>query len=313
MQDWQALASKAGGDHAGFYTLSRVASLYAGGLPDVVTVVLVGVAAFGAVQLVRRDPALGAYLLVLAILPLFVFSVLGASWTHQGHTFARYVFPVQIVILLWLSVGVIALAKRLHAVTARSQMAVALALGAAYLAANPAIHQVTTLGPWYGHAYHHYDYIDRHNAAARQYDGYDAPRFYKRLGEMPLGAAPVIEAPFTYEAPANSLAFFRRFHAQPEKLGMLHDLCLGGPYYGEVPRDRRFRFRNFVFLDDRDAVRASGARYLLLHLDQLHGRPFAQAERCMAALTALYGAPVDVDSRLAVFDLRPEATPRKLQ
>jgi hypothetical protein len=94
---------------------------------------------------------------------------------------------------------------------------------------------------------------------------------------------------------------------------MLHDLCLDGPYHGEVPKDARFRFRNFVFLDDRDAVRASGARYLLLHLDQLHGRPFTQAGRCLAALTKIYGAPIETDGRLAVFDLRGAAGPAKLQ
>jgi hypothetical protein len=94
---------------------------------------------------------------------------------------------------------------------------------------------------------------------------------------------------------------------------MLHDLCLDGPYYGEVPRDARFRFRNFVFLDDPEAVRASGARYLLLHRGELHGAPFREADRCMAALARLYGPPVDVDARLAVFDLRQAGGERKLQ
>ena len=81
----------------------------------------------------------------------------------------------------------------------------------------------------------------------------------------------------------------------------------------EVPKDARFRFRNFVFLDDRDAVLATGARYLLLRLDQFHGRPFRQADRCLAALTRPYGELVDLDSRLAVFDLHPAGASRKLQ
>jgi hypothetical protein len=190
---------------------------------------------------------------------------------------------------------------------------VALAVAAAYLALNPAIGQVATLGPWYSHVYHQFDYGDAHNAAARQYDGYTPPRFYLELGKLPAGTAPVIEAPFTFGAPANSLAYFRRFHVQHETLGMLHDLCLDGPYYGEVPRDRRFRFRRFVFLDDPAAVAATGARYLLLHRDQRHGKPFREADRCLAALARLYGPPVDVDARLAVFDLRPSGAPRTLQ
>ena len=95
---------------------------------------------------------------------------------------------------------------------------------------------------------------------------------------------------------------------------MLSDVCAEavGPYTGEVPRDPRFRFGEFVFLDDPKSVRESGARYLLLYREQLHSRPFVEDERCMARLSALYGAPIEVEPRLAVFDLRPE-TQRKLQ
>jgi hypothetical protein len=314
VHDFASLSAKAGGNFAGGYTLARVLSLFAGGLPDAMTVVVVAIAGFGATRLFRVRRALAAYLVVIAVVPVVVFAVLGAAWVHQGHTFARYVLPVQVVFLMWFAFGVASLVRVfLGPAAPRAEMLVALATAVAYLALNPAIRQVETLGPWYGHAYHQFDYVGSHNAAALQYQDYDAPEFYKELGKLPAGSAPVIEAPFTYEAPANSLAYFRLFHRQPETIGLLHDLCLAGPYYGEVPKDARFRFRNFVFLDDRDAVLASGARYLLLHLDQLHGRPFAEAGRCTAALTRLYGAPIHADKRLAVFDLRPATSPRKLQ
>jgi hypothetical protein len=88
---------------------------------------------------------------------------------------------------------------------------------------------------------------------------------------------------------------------------MIHDLCLEGPRLGEVPPgDRRFRFRSFLFLQDVPAVRSSGARYLLLHLDvPAWVGPRYDAKRCLARLTELYGAPLEVDGRLAVFRLRP--------
>ena len=312
--DWQSLAGKAGGHFAGAYTLARMLSLFAGGLPDAVTALVVAVAAFGAARLVVSQRCLAAYLAALTLVPILVFIALGAAWTHQGHTFARYVFPVQLIFLLWFAHGVVEAVRMLMRRTApRAEAAAALAVAVAYLALNPAIRQVATLGPWYNHVYHQFDYLDRHNAAAKQYVGYEAPAFYHELGRLPEASAPVIEAPFTYEAPANSLAFFRLHHRQPEAIGMLHDLCLEGPYYGEVPKDKRFRFRNFIFLDDREAVLASGARYLLLQRDQLHGRPFAAAERCTQALARLYGPPVSVDARLAVFDLRRAESLRKLQ
>jgi hypothetical protein len=312
--DLHALSAKAGGQHADLYTVSRMLSLFAGGLPDAVAIVAVAIAAFGALRLARAQPALGRYLAAVAIVPVLVFALLGAAWTHQGHTFARYMFPAQVVFLLWLAIGVVELARvAARRPSARIEMAAGIVAAAAYLALNPAIRQVATLGPWYNHVYHQFDYVQRHNAAALQYGGHEAPAFYRTLAGMPEGSAAIIEAPFTYEAPANSLAFFRLFHRQPERIGMLHDLCLDGPYYGEVPRDARFRFRNFVFLDDPEAVRASGARYLLLHRGELHGAPFREADRCMAALARLYGPPVDVDARLAVFDLRQAGGERKLQ
>jgi hypothetical protein len=100
-------------------------------------------------------------------------------------------------------------------------------------------------------------------------------------------------------------AYYATFHRQPETMGMLHDLCLEGKRLGEPAHDRRFRFRKFVFLDDFSGVRQTGARYLLLHRERLHGRAFPEAERCLARLTAMYGAPVEIDARLAVFDLKP--------
>ena len=66
---------------------------------------------------------------------------------------------------------------------------------------------------------------------------------------------------------------------------MIHDLCISGPRVGEVPRDPRFRFRDFVFLDDPRAVRATGARYIVLQLDRWQGAPYADAPRCLAALS----------------------------
>ena len=94
---------------------------------------------------------------------------------------------------------------------------------------------------------------------------------------------------------------------------MIHDLCRSGTRVGEVPKDRRFRFRNFVFLDDPEAVRASGARYIVLQLDQWQGGPYADAPRCLAALTGLYGEPAEATSGIAVFDLSAGKRPRGLK
>jgi hypothetical protein len=314
VNDLASLSAKAGGDHAGAYTIFRALSLYAGGLPDPLTLLVTCVAAFGAWRTMRRAPALGAYLAVLAVVPVLLIMLLGARWTQQGHTFARYVFPVQVIYLIWVSTGAAELVRAASRGTRPAlELAVAGLLAVAYLVANPAMGQVATLGPWYGHIYHQFDYVDSHNVAKLSYLGYEPPPFYRKLEAMAPDSVTLIEAPFSLEGPVNDLAFLSLSHHQRELMGFIHDLCLDGPYDGEVPKDARFRFRNFVFLDDRDAVLASGARYLLLRLDRFHGRPFREADRCLAALTGLYGRPVDRDSRLAVFDLHPAGASRKLQ
>ena len=314
LNDFGSLSAKAGNSRPDLYTLWRMASLFAGGLPDPLTLVVLLVAAFGAWRFWRTQRSLGAYLIFVALAPIMVVMALRGLWAHQGHTFARYVFPVQLALLFWFSLGAVELAKRLIArVTPLAELGVAAALVAAYLWINPAIVQVLTLGPWYGHIYHTFDYVLAHNRAALYYNGATPPDFYRKLGAMPPGSAPIVEAPFSFMAPWNPLAFYAQFHRQPERLGLLHDLCLAGPRFGEPPRDPRFRFRSFVFLDDRAAVLATGARYLLLHRQYLNDRRFEESDRCLAGLKRIYGEPVEIDERLAVFDLRRLDTPRKLQ
>ena len=312
--DFASLAAKAARDPVGAYTLSRVLGIFAGGLPDAATAVAVVIALFGFVRLYGIHARLAAYLLAVCALPVAMFMLLAAHWTHQGHTFARYILPVQCVFLFCVANGALGIVR---AVSRRPlpalDMGAALLLGAAYLLATPTIGQVTTLGAWYGHVYHHFDYAGMHNEAARQYLAFEAPAFHYRLAKLPPGSAPLVQAPFTYRAPQNPLAFFGAYHRQPEYAGLLHDLCLDAPREGEVPKDARFRFRRFVFLDDPAAVRASGARYLLLHREINSGKPFRQADRCLAALRALYGEPVHLDARLAAFDLRPSAGGPTLQ
>jgi hypothetical protein len=219
--DIGALTAKAGADFPTLRTLARVISIFCGGLPDPVTAAIVALAAYGALRLARADARLAAYLAALAIVPATFVFIVGAKWTFQAHTFARYVMPAQAILLFWAACGAMGLVRAIvERPGARWTIAAALAL--AYVAANPALSQVVRLREWYGHLYHHYDYADSRNVAVRQYDGFQPPDFYRKLGAMPEASAPIIEAPFTYEAPANVFAFFALFHRQPEKMGMLH-------------------------------------------------------------------------------------------
>ena len=211
------------------------------------------------------------------------------------------------IFLFWMAQGVVALAGLLPWRSAPG--AVVAVASAAYVACTPTVTQVMTLGPWYAHIYNTLDYDPKYNYAQHQYRGLAVPSFYRRLGELPPRSLTILEAPFNPGAPENRFAYFAQVHRQRERMGLLHDLCLDGPRVGEVPNDPRFRFRNFVFLDNFHAVAGSGARYLVLHRSPRAGKPFAEAPRCVEKLTRLYGAPVEDGEGVVVFDL--EATRRR--
>ena len=305
--DYESVLAKAGGDHPGFATWERMLAIIWGGLPTPVMAAACGVAAWGVCVMWRRDPRLTAYLVALGCIPAGLLTLSGAVWVQAGQNFLRYQLPLMPLVLFFGSVGAMSLAR--IALRARPELAAWVAapvLAAAYLAATPAIAQVATLGPWYAHIDYHWDYRFRWMEWKHAFREHDPPDFYRRLAAMPPGSAPIIEAPFIWEAPHNRLAYYATFHRQRETFGMLHDLCLEGPRIGEIPpRDRRLRFRAFVFLDDVAAVKARGARYLVLHRDaRPNVGPAYHPDVCIEKLTRLYGAPSEIDARVAVFDLR---------
>jgi hypothetical protein len=313
--DAESLAGKAGGDLPSLETFERMLAIFWGGLPTFAMMAATAVAIWGAVLLWRRDRPLAFYLVLLGIVPVALVTLLGAVWAHQGQNLARYVLPFLPITLFFGSVGAVDLARR--GFPARAQAAAwtaSLMLAIGYLAGTPTIAYVATLGPWFAHLDYHWDYRYRWNFAKRHDPRFEPPAFYRKLAAMAPGSAPIIEAPFIWEAPENDFAYYATFHRQPETMGLLHDLCRGGPRIGETPpRDRRFRFRKFVHLGDADAVRATGARYLLLHRKPSNRLPFPEHDRCLARLEALYGPPLERDGRLAVFDLQPGKPPPTLQ
>jgi hypothetical protein len=311
--DWQSLSAKAGGDQPTFDTVERMLAIIWGGVPTPVVAFACAAAGWGVVVVFRRDFRLAAYLAALGVIPAALLWLFGAVWIQSGQNFLRYQLPLQPLVLFFGSVGMTSLVRAMFRRKGESAAWIAaLALSAAYLIATPAIAYTATLGPWVAHPDYHWDYRYRWIVAKLRDAAYEPPKFYRKLGRMAPGSATVIEAPFIWEAPYNGLAIYATYHQQREIFGMLYDLCLQGQgdRLGEPPNDRRFRFRSFVFLNDVAGVRKTGARYLLLQRGPIrHVGPTYDSERCLAKLTQLYGAPVEIDSRLAVFDLRPQDGP----
>jgi hypothetical protein len=311
--DARSLVGKAGGDLPAWETFERMLAIFLGGIPTVAMAIASLAALWGLAALWRRDAALALYLVALGAIPVALVTLLGAVWAHQGQNLARYVLPLLPITLFLASVGAMDLARRvLRAHAERAAWIACAALAAAYLASTPAIPYVIGLGPWFAHLDYHWDYRYRWNVSKFRDRSYDPPDFYRKLARMEPGAAAVIEAPFVWEDTV--IPYFTLYHRQRVTLGTLHDLCRSGMRIGEpAPGDRRLRFRRFVFLGDVGAVKATGARYLLLHRKPSNRLPFVEHDRCLESLVRLYGPPVERDARLAVFDLQPGRPPPTLQ
>jgi hypothetical protein len=289
--------------------MERFFSIIWGGVPTFAVAVACAIAAWGVLVIFRRDRRLALYLVVLGLFPGTLLWLSGALWMQQGQNFLRYQLPVAPLVLFFGSVGAMSILRA--CIPTRPEPAAwlgAAVLAAAYLAATPTIAQVVRLGAWYGSPEYHWDY--RHRWMKHKLDDPAVPRppaFYAKLASMKAGSAPIIEAPFVWDGFLTPYAFYARFHEQPETFGLLYDLCLSGMRLGEPPNDGRFRFRKLVALDDREAVRRNGARYLLLNRQPPKRQVGSEYDdvRCLSRLKQLYGEPIEIDDRLAVFDLRP--------
>src|SRR6185369_3018514 len=138
VNDFGNLSGKAGRHVPNGYTLFRVASIFLGGLPDAATVPMLFIASFGAWRFWRGQRALGGYLAFAVLAPVLAVMLLGAQWTHQGHTFGRYVFPAQVLLLFWFAHGCVMIVATLARRSVMPlEMAVAAAVAGAYLAYGP--------------------------------------------------------------------------------------------------------------------------------------------------------------------------------
>jgi len=190
LNDFGNLSGKAGRHVPDGYTLFRMASIFLGGMPDAVTILMLSIALFGAVRFWREQRALGGYIAFAVLAPVLAVMVLGAQWTHQGHTFGRYVFPAQVLLLGWFAYGCVTIVRTLARRRVMAlEMSVAVAIAGGYLAYGPAIRQVRQLDAWYAHFYFHYDYVRSYNRLADWWAKYPPPRFYRVIADAPRGSA----------------------------------------------------------------------------------------------------------------------------
>jgi hypothetical protein len=128
----------------------------------------------------------------------------------------------------------------------------------------------------------------------------DVPAWYASLRAEP-GDFAIVEAPLRNAPSLVPYHVYQRVHGRPVRIGFLGALAEPRNPDEFALDDPRVGFRGFVDLGDAKALRASGARYLVLHRDLSDGLGVGRAA---GAFAQQLGAPVYEDARLVVFVLR---------
>jgi len=308
--DFGSLAEKA--QHGGFSSESLVGAvgLFIGMEAPAVQVLTLAIVALGVFILLRRQPRL-ALLLGTASVAVILGIVASRPLGIDSHpiTLARYALFLLPVMILALAIGLRAIADWLGPVRP-----LAVVIWAAWMIFT------VKLGP-IGQIYYAPNSFTNH-AVFQYYPHFDAERnpykrnlslpvspFYTELGRQPASSLRVVEAPWVYAWHYNPYPLYQSVHRQRVVIGFI---TKSPPFpSGELPPfDRRFRFSNFVHLEDRQDVCAHRIDRLIFHKDlqrELQQPDNPDFPRDLARLIPEYrgdyGPPIFEDDTLIVFDV----------
>jgi hypothetical protein len=136
------------------------------------------------------------------------------------------------------------------------------------------------------------------------------PPFYRELGAADRPCV-LVEYPPRIPDAWNPYYFYQQHHGCRVKIGYSRRGEVGA-VLGGLPPERR-RFRHFINIEDEAELRASGADYLVLHVDldreneaaQRAPLPGEEIRRIEGRLKAHLGPPIYEDPQLHVFPLAP--------
>ncbi len=290
-------------------TLRGAIELLIGTSYSAVVVAAVTLGLIGIVGIYISDWLLGCYL--LTIISVQFLCVLGsrAAAIHTPVVAARYFGVVLPLLLILPAYGAQCIVRlRARATTCDCSARIGLALAVPLLGFGPL--------PWiYGapnnftnHISYQADY-DRHRYFER-FRPAAISSFYAYLsGSFPPNSIAVIEAPWYFYF--HSYAYYQRIHEQRVIIGFV-SMDPAVMRAGEVPyADVRVRLDNAVHVSDTDLVRATGARFLIVHrnpMTETHW-PTGVADSAVnvapliETYTSFAGPPVFEDSAIVVFDL----------
>lgn len=310
LNDWGAMAAKAGADSATLDSVYRTLLMQFGIADAWLCMLIVALLAFGVVRMWRRDRDLVVLSLGATAVGIAVIIVARPAWVQHAPVLVRYAAPILPFLLLYVAEGFAGVLEKIRVPLVAAAFA-AIGLGA-----------LVSIGPlprWYyapnqfmDHALFQFDYDLRANPYATLLQLGPVSPFYLELAKKPPGSVTLIEAPQRAQSNFMPDPWLQQIHRQNVKYALVAPVC-GIGEWDEYPYTASgARFKRFARLGDLLDGATWGGDYLVLRLQPWTlppGKDFPwpvawpDMPACVAKVAAKLGAPTYRDDQIVVFAL----------
>ena len=311
LNDWGAMAAKAGADSATPESAYRTLLMQFGIADAWLCAVLAALLAFGAARTWRRDRDLVALSLGATVVGIAAIVVARPAWIQHAPVLVRYAAPILPFLLLYMAEGFVGTLERARMPSAAAAAVAAIGLGA-LVAAGPLPRWYYVPNQFMDHAIFQFDYDTRANPYATLLQLGPVSPFYRELAKRPPGSVTLIEAPQRAQSNFMPDPWLQRIHRQNVKYALVAPIC-GVGEWDEYPYTATgARFKRFARLGDLLDGATWGADYLVLRLQPWTlppGKDFPwpvawpDMPDCVAKVAAKLGAPAYRDDQIVVFAL----------
>lgn len=310
VNDWGAMAAKAGADSVTLESLYRSWLMAFGSVGPWLGMIALPLLGFGAVRLGRRDLDLTALILSAAIVGIVVICAARPAWIEHAPVLVRYCAPILPLLLLFVAEGIEGVIEWITAPRVASVATAAIL--ATWFIAGP-------LPTWYynpnqfmDHAIFQFDYDPRANPYATLLELGPISPFWLELAKKPPHSVTVIETPERAQSNFMPDPWLQKIHRQNVKFALAAPVCGEGDWDEYPYTATGTRFTRMARLGDILAGATWGGDYLVMHLKpwtlpagDAFPWPVAWPDMpaCIEKVAAKLGAPTYRDDQLVVFAL----------
>jgi hypothetical protein len=275
-------------------------------------VVLAGLllAGVGAGRLWRQLP-ITISVLTGMFLTLVLILLTQPAWVQYPVTLARYLLPALPLFLLAVAVGASVVSDKLVKTWGKSgqyaSVAILLSLMTVMVFYSPLPKMLAKPNSNSLHSVYQFDYRQDKNLIIQYQDRFPVSPFWQKLATLPADSIKIVASPFSFETHHWDAARWEQISRQRIMPGYLTGFC-DGFWWGEVPRERGFRFKNVGYLSDQNDLIQRGFDLLVFQkpisseADESQGFALT-AGHCEPKIREKFPAPVYEDQWLIVFPL----------